>query len=386
MPTRTHTAILAGLLAISMADAPRVHAVEITRGGITYYDFFNSSGALPVDDQAFGSFARDFTRRSGFIENDGAQQRVDEQDPLPSDPDFQGVRTFTPGETVGMRSNLLPVIEPSPPPPARARTDKFSNHAHASTERTLEFVNSRNTGEFQDNQNPDDDYFIIEEERAEASSQWGDTWTATRSEHVSLDFALEGSLVLNQSPLDCLLSLQCGIAFPPGALIARVRDFKFDLNAAMVVYDLSTLVPCEAVSEDCDGQGDAPLPLDSIAVRAGASAADDGAADHAALAGGQTLSVAISDTLEFEAVAGHEYYVLSFLSLVSEDGVKLDFFNSFKLTGVNASPGSLLSSALGGLDITTHFSPVPLPAAFWLMLGGVGALATRSARPVRASA
>lgn len=373
----TRPMMLACLFGTSSLLVPSAQALDFTRGDITYYDFFSRYGDLPETEQVFGSYARDHARRTGFIKNsDDEQESVETEDPMPGDPDFHGVRSTIPGDTVGMRSSLSDSLELPSSNPARAKTTKFSNHVFATTSRSLEFSNHLNTGESNDNFDPTDDYWVRTGKTATASSQWEDSWLATQSEHVSLDFALEGSISVNQG---CFAAGTCGVILPAGTEFHRTEDFHFDLRAAMVVYDLSTIVPCEQVSDECDGEGAAPLALDSITVRGGIYSTSR-SADYAVLDAGGTLDVDIVDTLEFDAIAGHQYYVLSLLSVESQNGVRLDFFNSFKLTGVNASPGNLLSSALGDQDITSHFSAVPVPGALWMMLGGLGALGLRGAR------
>ncbi len=104
--------------------------------------------------------------------------------------------------------------------------------------------------------------------------------------------------------------------------------------------------------------------------------------DSAAVLGGDTLNIDMTGELDFEVIAGHEYYVISRVEVSSENGVTVDFFNTFDLSSVEAPAGSFISDAVLNKGANLNVSAVPLPGAAWMLLGGVGALAARR-RPSR---
>jgi len=359
---------MAILLAAGAQTAP---AFEVLHNVATYYDYFGAHPDLPPTASSVGAFARDFERRHGVLRDGEDKVSVDEQDPSPGDADFDGNFTSTPGETVGMRSNLSNVIQPSPLPPApvRAKANFFANHAVAVTTRQHYFFANTNANESHDDGDPDNEFFLQTAESGIASSSWTDTWTALESATIGLNYRFDGSV--RQS--EVCPNAVCVLLFPSGTNAARIMDPGFSFEAVFAVFDLSTFVPCEAITEDCDGQSDAPMTVASVSIRGGHSFAEDAAV----VSNGDTLTVDLNGTLDVEIVEGHQYFLVSELKIESSDGTFVDFFDTLGLDSVTAPPGSFISDAVQNQGATLNVSAVPLPAAAWLMLTGVGVLAAR---------
>ena len=339
--------------------------------GPSYYDFFGAYGELPANSSEVGAGARHAVSRVGYLRDGDDRIAINEQDPLLGDADFHGVNTATPGVTVGMRSKVGNVLEPGPlPNPARAKTDYFANHVFAATSRGYNFAESQGTGEANDDGIPNNDFWLTTASSAFAGSQWADTWQATQDASISVNFALDGSVHQD----DVCASLQCLVILPSGTEYHRSRSVNFSFEATLVVFDLSIIAPCEATRGDCDGEADAPVAIRSVRVVGGQNFAED--AD--VVRSGGVLDIDLTGSLDFEVIAGHTYYALGMVSVTSEDGAVVDFFNTFGLNSITAPPDALLSDAVLNKGAVLNVNAVPLPGAMWMLMGGLGGLLLRS--------
>ena len=120
------------------------------------------------------------------------------------------------------------------------------------------------------------------------------------------------------------------------------------------------------------------MTLASFQLRGG-SAFDE---DRAVVLDGDTLAIDLTGALDFEVIAEHQNFVVSRFEVSSENGVTVDFFNTFGVSSVEAPTGSFISDAVVNKGANLNVSAVPLPGAVWLLVGGLGALARRR-RPSR---
>jgi hypothetical protein len=361
--------LVAGLLGAVAHAAP---AFEITHNAATYYDFFGAHPDLPTVASSVGALARDVESRKGILRDGDGKIVVDEQDPAPGDADFAGNSTTTPGVTVGMRSSVqgAVAIDPGSPSPVRAKADFFANHAFAATSRSFRFYADTNAGEFNDDGDNSNEFFLTTGEGGLAVSSWADTWTALEVATIGANYSFDGTVRLN----DPCANAFCGVIFPSGTDAFEIRRPRFSFEAVFAVFDLNTILPCfEIAGDDCDGQSDAPMTAASISIRGGS----DFDEDNDVVRNGDTLSIDLNGTLDFEIVEGHQYYLVSELQITSNDGTVVDFFNTLGLDSVTAPPGSFLSDAVQNQGATLNISAVPLPGAAWLMLTGIGVLAAR---------
>ncbi len=363
-----------------------VLAVETTFGfkvedffiGPNYYQV-NGSAALPSETEAdtVGSSAEHVVTRKGFLFEGEERVEVNQRDPAPGE---IGFRDFTdvPGATASMHSVLGGLTPDLGNAPVRARTDFFANHAAAATSRGRDFFGEGD----QDGPNsvPDgndqNDFFLRTSSTGVANSTWTDTWTAKQSLIHSVLFELDGTIGLSDPCPDA----NCGISFPGGTDSVRALDWRYDFHAVMAIFDLDDIRPCEAISDECDGQDDAPVTVASVTVTSAAGANGSGSIEDAnVLKNGGTIAVDLNGQLDFEAQAGHDYYIVAEIKIYSENGVVLDFFNTFGITAVVDPTGNLQSSAVANRGAVLP-SAVPVPGALWLMLGGVPLLARRLRR------
>jgi hypothetical protein len=327
-----------------------VLAVETTFGakdaegrfiGPNYYQI-NGSAAPPTEADSVGSFARHAVTRKGFLFEGGERVEVDEQDPASGETDFPGNTTNTPGVTVGMSSVLGPLTPDLGTDPVRARTDFFANHAAAATSRGRFFFGEGD----QDGPNsvPDgndqNDFFLRTSSTGQANSTWTDTWTAAQSLNHSVLFDLDGTIRLTDPCPDAT----CLISFPGGTTSHELLDWIYDFHAVMAIFDLDDIRECDFISDECDGQDPAPVTVASVTVTsaAGANSADSNQ-DANVLKNGGTIAVDLNGQLDFEAQAGHDYYIVAAVEIHSANGVALDFFNTFGITGVVDPTGNLQS-------------------------------------------
>ncbi len=358
--------LLAGTLAL--AFGPAALAYETTYGEITYYDFFGAYAPLPTVPSDVYATARHAVSRVGYLKDGDDRIQVDERDPIFGDPDFPGVSTTTPGVTVGMRSTTGNILVPGPLlDPARAKSDYFANHALAATAQGYEFYDDKNTGESNDDGIPNNDFFLRTQSSSRAGSGWSDTWQATKDATFSINFSLDGSIYRSDCGPNCLIVL------PAGTHYFRAEDPAFSFDAIMAVFDLNTFAPCEEISNECDGQADAPVTMASVRIRGGNSYADD----RDVVLNGGVLDIDLTGSLEFEVLAGHTYLIAGTVVAESDNGGVVDLFNTFGLDSVIAPPGSLLSDAVLNQGAVLNVSAVPVPGALWLLMGGLGGLHLR---------
>ena len=363
------TLLSVGLLVACAQAAP---AFEVTHNAATYYDFTGRHPDLPAVPSSVGAFARDVEFRRGVLRDGGGKIVVDEQDPAPEESDFAGNSTSTPGVTVGMRSSLGVSVLPSPLPPApvRAKADFFANHAFASTSRGFRFYADTNDGEFNDDGDNTNEFFLRTGESGSASASWADTWTAQEVATIGANYSFDGTVRLT----DPCPNAFCGVIFPSGTNSFTTNRPRFSFEAVFAVFDLNVFLPCEAIrGDECDGESDAAMTVASITIEGGSQFDED----QDIVLNGDTLSIDLNGTLDFEIIEGHQYYLVSVLKVTSDDGTVVDFFNTLGLDSVTAPPGSFISDAVQNQGATLNVSAVPLPGAAWLMLTGVGVLAAR---------
>lgn len=253
----------------------------------------------------------------------------------------------------------LEVVPPGGiPSPARARSAPFENHLQAHSGQRLRMENDVSVVvsgvEYAPLQ-----LYRYGRNTAYAGSAWYDTWQAQQQASTTLTLQLDGSL--SHDP-GCLAN--CLLTTPAGITRTTLQKPQMDFEANFTVLDLDTLVSCDDPDE-CAGPGLRPM---AVAMARVLYVAESGASFP------QALDLPLS--LSFEALAGHRYLAIGSLQAEAINGGRVSFYNSLRLTGVQAPAGTLLSTALGGADLAGHFAqPVPEPASLLLWAAGLAGLA-----------
>ena len=240
--------------------------------------------------------------------------------------------------------------------PAYARTTRLGNHVHARTGPRLTMENDVPVS-VQGVQYPAFSIFKTSTNSAHARSAWYDTWVANQDALTPLTVQLDGSFSHDQP---CLVQF-CGQIIPAGITVMAQQRKTMAFKASFTVLDLDTLVECN----DPDFCGGSPERPKAVAWLAAEYEQDDNDS--------LPLSYDSAHQLSFQAVAGHHYLVIGLMEASADNGGRVNFDNSFRLTGVGAPVGTFTSAALGG-DLTSGLSqPVPEPGAALLwMRGGAG--------------
>lgn len=190
---------------------------------------------------------------------------------------------------------------------------------------------------------------------AEARTAWYDTVLADTTGTHQLTLRLDGRLGEAQP----CLAQPCGMSIPAGITVIDTRSPVIRFSASYTVLDLDTLIDCDD-SDACGSGGPRPK---AVAQLTATYAQDD-----------EDSLPLLQDSLhqlDFETIAGHRYLTISLMEASASNGGRVDFENSFRLTGV-AGPGVLQSAALDGGDLVTHFMrPVPEPATTLLWAGAL---------------
>ena len=339
-------------------------------GVVDYYDYFGAYAPLPELKGGASARVRTFIQRQGRLREGDGSVIVNESDPDILESDFPGISTTTPGKAISMGSNFGLVPAGISAAGAQAKGDYFANHARAASAVGFYFYNDQNRDEINDDGDLSNDYYLRSSKHAFAGASWTDYWQATQNESISINFSLDGS-VYNTNPCP---GGMCGVTLPLGTNSFKSLQREFRFEATMVVFDLSTLMPCEFVSNACDGEADAPITIRSIKVRGGNLFEDD----LAAVQGGGTLSIDLTDSFDFDVISGHAYYAIGEIIVAAENGTVVDFSNTFRLTSIEAQPGTIISDLVENQGAQLNIvSAVPVPGAVWMLLGGVGALAAR---------
>ncbi|MBK7260700.1 MAG: hypothetical protein IPI03_01895 [Rubrivivax sp.] len=210
-------------------------------------------------------------------------------------------------------------------------------------------------------------FFYLQHGRsAFATSAWYDTWTANIDTITSLSLSIDGQLAT--SPFCPTRQL------PTGTDAFRSDQGWVSLSAKFIVYDLGRLAYCAEEDLDECGYSDVPHPMPMAIFTARYSGDDE-----------LPLDFKYEGNLSFQVTAGHRYLAVGTLNLEATNGGEIDFFNTFRLSGVNAPRGALFSGGANG-DLVGYFdrtdpggNDVPTPATLWLLLAaGAAARISRS--------
>lgn len=169
--------------------------------------------------------------------------------------------------------------------------------------------------------------------------------------------ALDGSIGRAQP---CGGDPNCLIIFPANTDTSEPTSSSQYFSATFAVYDLDDLLPCD----DPDECSDELIPRTVALYQARYQNNND---DF-------PISFVDQRTLSFDAVAGHRYLAFGEVDAAAGNGFQLDFYNTFKLTAVDAPVGAFSSAALGGGDLVSNFAPVPETGTMALWLVGLLAL------------
>lgn len=245
--------------------------------------------------------------------------------------------------------------------PASASASLWGNHVRAVTGQQLAMENDVDVsvgGQVY----PAYSIFLTRGQSASARSAWYDTWVADGSGSHPLTVRLDGSFSHAQP---CLVQA-CGLSIPPGITSIDTRSPVMDFEASFTVLDLDTLVDCDD-PDACGITGPRPKAVARLTASYTQDDEDSNPLFH------DTTHI-----LDFQPMAGHRYLTIGLMEADADNGGRVSFENSLRLTGVGGPAGGLRSSALGDGDLVMHFlSPVPEPGsallwalglAGWLML------------------
>ncbi len=274
--------------------------------------------------------------------------------------------TLVAGEAVSARASVGPLSPVVGESPARARTSPFASQVRTVTSRQLYFYNSAVVVDNGNTYQPEDIY-TEGGSAASAESQWYDTWTANVSTTTGLTIALDGSIDRGQV---CGGDPNCLLIFPANTDASEPTSSSLYFSATFAVYDLDDLLPCD----DPDECSDELIPRTVALYQARYQNNND-----------DDLPINFEDqrTLSFNAVDGHRYLAFGEVNAEAGNGFQLDFYNTFKLTAVDAPVGAFSSAALGGGDLVSNFAPVPEPGTMALWLVGLLALGRVMPRRLR---
>ena len=173
-------------------------------------------------------------------------------------------------------------------------------------------------------------FFYLQHGRsAFATSAWYDTWTANIDTITSLSLSIDGQLAT--SPFCPTRQL------PTGTDAFRSDQGWVSLSAKFIVYDLGRLAYCAEEDLDECGYSDVPHPMPMAIFTARYSGDDE-----------LPLDFKYEGNLSFQVTAGHRYLAVGTLNLEATNGGEIDFFNTFRLSGVNAPRGALFSGGANG--------------------------------------
>ena len=287
---------------------------------------------------------------------------------LTADSGWQSSQVAGQSVTANASIDMTPIDPNSFVSPAYARTTRLGNHVHAHTGIRLTMENDVPVS-VQGVQYPAFSIFKNSSNSADARSAWYDTWLAKKDGLTPLTVRLDGGFSHDQP---CLVQM-CGQIIPAGITTVDAQRKSMAFNASFTVLDLDTLVECN----DPDVCGGSPERPKAVAWLTAEYEQDDN----------DTLPLSYDSvhTLSFQAIAGHHYLVIGLMEASADNGGRVAFDNSFRLTGVGAPVGTFTSAAFGG-DLTSGIQlAVPEPASALLWLGGLAGLLALRRRVVQMS-
>lgn len=267
----------------------------------------------------------------------------------------------TPGLAVSAYATVDNILLPDGvvPTPALARSAAFENHVQATTNlRRMMYNDVPVTLGGQQ-------YAPLSVHKsgsnyATAQSNWYDTWQAQQQASTTLTLQLDGSL---RRDTFCGPGSACAQVIPAGITHTETRSSAWSFSATFTVLDLDTLVQCNDPDE-CGGPAERPAAVAMVRVHYTPESGDS-----------MPLDLDQQFSLSFEALAGHRYLAIGVMEAETNNGGEVDFYNTWRLSGVQTDPGALVSAAAGG-DLSAHFAPaVPEPGSLALWAAGLAGLA-----------
>lgn len=288
--------------------------------------------------------------------------------PLTADSGWQGTQVAGQSVRAFASIDLTPIDPNNFVAPAHARTTVLGNHVHAYTGIRLSMENDVPVT-VQGVQYPAFSIFKNASNSADARSAWYDTWVASKDALTPLTVRLDGRFSHDQP---CLVQ-SCGQIIPPGITSVDLQRKAMAFSASFTVLDLDTLVECND-PDFCGGSPERPKAVAWLAAEYEQDDSDD-----------LPLVYDREYTLGFQAMAGHHYLVIGLMEASADNGGRVGFDNSFRLTGVGAPVGTFTSAAFGG-DLTQGVQQaVPEPGTAWLWAGGLAGWLALRRRSTRAS-
>jgi hypothetical protein len=320
---------------------------------------FNLSTTQPITGNGYFSSASYVDRRSSRLPTgpNGALERID----LVADSGLNSTSVPNVAVSAFASVDLIPIDPATFVYPAAAKTDAFQNHIRAQSRGVLAMeqtqpvtLNGVNYPAFS--------IYQYTPNSANATSAWYDTWSASASAQVKVNFRLDGDFSKNSH---CTFAIPPCIAIvPPGINDVHAEPGTIIFRTRLAVYDLSQLVPCED-PDACGNQSLIPLNMGMFLAEYQRSSSDV-----------LPLAYDTNFSMSFNAIAGHRYYAFGEMEAQARDGGSIDFSNTFGITRVDAPLGTLTSAAAGG-DLVQFFQPVPEPRTVLLMVLGLAAMAGR---------